>query len=192
MTLVPLAEAEIRKILEKAKAVARSRGYPQIADDFAQEAYIAIAGGRQTTFDNLLIDYLRAEYGRTRPHGGRPRQSRLSLEVSIDEVSRGGEGTPLRERLPSAGVDPGTFGPNWRDRIHLLGCDALIYELRFEDELSEAEIGEMFGVTESRICQIIKSRIEPVVTAAFVVGEVADIYADDPEYSKLLIDWIAI
>lgn len=50
----------------------------------------------------------------------------------------------------------------------------------------------MLGVTASRISQVIAARIKPAVEAAVVLAEAAAIYRDDPDYSRLLVNWITI
>jgi len=68
----------------------------------------------------------------------------------------------------------------------------LIYELRFEAEMLEHEIAELLGVTESRISQVIHGRIARAMEGAALREEIGDLYRDDPEFSKLVIQWIAV
>lgn len=68
----------------------------------------------------------------------------------------------------------------------------MIHELVFEQEVPARDVAGMLGVTESRISQIIMAKVKPAVEAAKVIDDAADLYRDDPDYSKLVVDWIAI
>lgn len=64
--------------------------------------------------------------------------------------------------------------------------------MRFEEEMSEQEIADRFGVSESRISQLLNGRIKREVESAVLLGEVMDTYRDDVRYSKLQVDWIKL
>lgn len=57
--------------------------------------------------------------------------------------------------------------------------------------MTELEIADILGITESRVSQIMRG-VERAVGAAAVLSEVASHYNDDPEYSKLEIRWITL
>jgi DNA-directed RNA polymerase specialized sigma subunit len=67
----------------------------------------------------------------------------------------------------------------------------MICQLYFDAEMVMADIGEMLDITESRVSQrllIVKKEIEKVSPLSEKLSE----YQDDPEYSKLCVDWITI
>lgn len=184
---------EIKKIQERARKHARARGYSQHADDFAQEAIIKLLADRRATIDQLFIDFLRHEYGDTRSPGGRGRSRANHTRQSLDEPQNGKEdGLSLHELIAGPGGDTNSERGNWKSRVNLRGRDALIFEMRFDLEMSELEIAEALGVTESRICQLLNGRIDRAAKDAVVLQEVASLYHDDEDYSKLEIKWIAI
>lgn len=60
-----------------------------------------------------------------------------------------------------------------------------------DEEITMAEVGEMLGVTESRICQrmgVIRKRVEKAVT----LDQALDLYNDGLIDPKLKVDWIKI
>lgn len=152
-----LTDDEIRTWIERLKSYARGRGYPQLADDFSQEAIAKYLQGRKATFEQLLTDFLRAEYGDTRPHNCNARSRATHGMQSLDTHDFG--------NLP---VAIGSFG---RDadgiREYLGGLEPdqrCIIILRYVWSFREAEIADCFGVTESRICQRLK-RIQSCISA---------------------------
>lgn len=58
--------------------------------------------------------------------------------------------------------------------------------------MPQAEVAEILGVTEARICQIVRGRVQRAVESAYLLGEALDLYRDDPETSKLRVDWIKL
>lgn len=61
-----------------------------------------------------------------------------------------------------------------------------------EDEEPAEVAAALLGVTESRVSQILRRKVARAMEAAHVRQEVGDLYRDDPEYSKLMVRWIAI
>lgn len=58
--------------------------------------------------------------------------------------------------------------------------------------MSQDDAGLLLGVTASRICQVINGPIKKAIEAVHVIAELADLYHDDPEYSKFAVDWIRL
>jgi len=184
---------EIKKLLAAARCYAVSQRKPDLADDFAQEAYLAYARGRKATLEQLFIDLLRKEYGDTRPSraGAGPRgRARF---VSLDQPpAPGDDGLLLHERLGRPGGDPEPERLTRGSGIYLVGRDALIHQAAFEEEMPRREIAAQLGITESRVSQIIKARIKPAIERAYVLQEAWDLYHDDPDYSKLQVGWMKL
>jgi RNA polymerase sigma factor (sigma-70 family) len=132
---------EMRRI---AAYKATKAGYPELADDFAQEALIALTRGRKATFSQLLTDFIRAEFGDRRHPTG-------SVQYQVTQAY-----TPLDSKQPTEELhaDPLDFYTHLaklepKDRAYLV--------LTHKWGLSLKEIGECFGVSESRICQEMKA-----------------------------------
>ena len=68
----------------------------------------------------------------------------------------------------------------------------MIADLVFDAEMPQREVAAIFGVTETRISQMIRAKILPEIRRAAVIEETWAIYNDDPDASKLLVRWIAI
>lgn len=194
-----MTNKEIKQLIERLKRYAVKRGYPQLADDFAQEAFIALSRGRKAKTKHLFIDFLRSEYGDTRNIGGaaRSRASFGSVELDLN-----GSGECLAAVGSTGGVrdslvtDPRTeatsqLGQGWRDWLVLGRRDEEICFLRYDAELSEREIAEMFGVTESRVCQILGGRIAKAIERAATFDEMRLRYKE-PDASLLEINWITV
>lgn len=67
---------------------ASKKGYSNIADDFAQFAIIKLLEGRKATIAQLLIDYLRAEFGDFRVGEKAPKIMDRKFAKDIDELSK--------------------------------------------------------------------------------------------------------
>lgn len=185
-------DSEIRKFIRRAKSYVYKRGRHELADDFSQEAVIALITGRKATIPQLYVDFLRKEYGDLRSPHGRARSSSLLYGTSLDQPASEDDATLLHELVPSHGGDSGPVGIDWRHRVTFRGRDALIAELRYDEGMSEKDIADILGVTESRVCQIIGRRINPQIESAVLLAERLALFHDDPEASRLLVDWIKI
>lgn len=204
---------EIKTLLMKARQHAIRYGYQEDADDFAQEAFIAIARGREPNLYHLFGDYLRKNFGDTRVRGNSAHKLRRHNRLSIDSFGEedGGQNDRLQFELSQranpggSGLLPESLRPDWRSRVFFENgrnrrrrrtdgrCSIsgeLVFEL-IEDGLSQLEISEICGVTEGRISQLMRD-IREKTNQALTLAEVWDTYIDDSEYSKLQIDWIAI
>jgi len=184
-------KADIEKLLSIARSHAKKRGYESIADDFAQEVYIEYAGGRKTTIKNLFIDFLREQYGSTRHPSGRARIAAVRTQVSLDAPAGDGIDALKHEFIGGAPDDSGPKRDPRRYDVDFRGREYLIYKLCVLDELSQDEVGEGFGLDPSRISQLL-SNVKKEIVAKALIDECYDFYKDDPEYSKLSIDWITL
>jgi RNA polymerase sigma factor for flagellar operon FliA len=90
-------------------------------------------------------------------------QLRLTSVVALDElVTVGRGGTSLAETLPDDSVpDPGAVMDGVESRrllaqavSQLVQRDRVVVTLYYFENLTLAEIGEVLGVTESRVCQL--------------------------------------
>lgn len=53
------------------------------------------------------------------------------------------------------------------------------------------DVAKSLGVTESRVSQLLRP-IKKAIEDAAILSEVMDDYRDDPEFSKLEVEWITI
>jgi DNA-directed RNA polymerase specialized sigma subunit len=134
----------IKAIRASAIYKATQKGYPlEWAEDFAQEACERIFHGRKATVSQLLIDYVRETQGATR----HAENKRIKLELHADGFD---------DEVLS---DPGITGtePDLLNYLNLLeGDDRAIMALKFAWDMTEPEIGAVFGVSGSRISQKVK------------------------------------
>ena len=52
------------------------------------------------------------------------------------------------------------------------------------------QISYVLGVTEGRVCQIMKWRIEPAIKKQAILNESMSEYRDFNDKSKLIVNWI--
>lgn len=189
----PLTPEELLEIQKLALAIARKHGHADIAEDFAQDAVVQALATRQRNVTWMLFDFLRREYGAARTASGRAKSRARRFAVPLDApASSDVDGPSLADTLGSPDPEPECLRGDWRTRVDLTGRAAVIHELVFEQEVPARDVAGMLGVTESRISQIIMAKVKPAVEAAKVIDDAADLYRDDPDYSKLVVDWIAI
>lgn len=175
----------------KARNAALARGWKNIADDFAAQVVIDLIEGRPGNIDWLFTDFLRREYGDTRSLSGSQRSADRLSGRSLDQPAGCESEMLLSECIGSPEPDPEPLGSSWRDRVVLFGRSAIIARLYLDLEFTEQEIGEIFGVSMSRISQLLRP-IKKTIEKAAIVEEIGDIYRSDKEYSKLEIQWIRI
>ena len=157
--------------------------------------YIARSRGRQASFAQLFIDYLRKYYGNTRSYRGCCESFEKHVRVSIvdekssdfierNDFSFGNSASGLSERELSA----------WGDRIFMGERDAKIkkvWDLCIEDNYSQKEAGEIINISSSRVSQII-TKIKKTLTELVILDEIASEYACCKEKSEIKINWIKI
>lgn len=149
---------QIEKFLGRARSVAIKWGYPQHADDFAQEAFIAISSGSHPKLEWLFIEFLRRQHGSSRTISGRLRQRAEKYATRLDApVSEDGNYGLNHDVVECSDSNPETELANRRTPINygiLTGRKRDIAVMYFEDELTAGKIGEIFGITESRVSQL--------------------------------------
>jgi DNA-binding CsgD family transcriptional regulator len=180
--------AELKQLWQRAYKHACWRRHHSIADDFAQEAVIAWNRGRKATVEQLLIDFLRKEYGGTGLRLSTRRGNRLSHR-SLDE-EQGDTGRTLGDSIAAPEGDPGAIRDTRQYGVSLNGAEVTVFEL-IQGGMSQDEIGDLLGVTPSRICQIFRS-VKKKTKDEVMLRDFYDTYNDFKESSELLINWIAI
>lgn len=175
-----MTDDEILRFQKRARHVASKYGYPQHADDFAQEVILTFIENpdRHSTVDQLFIDYLRKTHGNTRSVCG---AARAKAELTA---------CPLDDERDIAD-DTGDERRDWGCAFIFTGRKADIYQAYFIDEETEKTIAERFGVTESRICQILKP-MKKEIQEYYLYREFRERLEWDPDFTKLYVDWIRL
>jgi hypothetical protein len=139
------------ELRRRCETIAKRKGYPNEAEDFAQYAAEKWLLGRRTTVDQLFTDYLRQNYGDFRSPGGRDRAIGRHTQKAIDDNIQY-SGSNFRDSPDSRTyVRSGTQYLKEESRI-----DQACYMLFHMWGFLETEIGNLFGFSGSRVCQRIK------------------------------------
>ena len=161
-------------------------GLIDAVDRFDASRAIPFEAYARTRIQGAILDALRAEDHLSRRDRRRSREAdraedrlrmKLGRELSAEESERARRGTPrtLPHRqafVPVEDADDGSLGEEesafarvaaMQDHLRLRELVARLPErartilsLYYEEELTYREIGEVLGVTESRICQILR------------------------------------
>jgi hypothetical protein len=175
-----LRKYDVIEAQKRARYVAKKRGYPELADDFAQELALHwLSGhGKHQTVDQFFIDYLRTLYGRSGVCSDRSKYSERRNYVDLTEA---------RDiAAPSRDLEPK------REYSHLFsGRESVIYELYFVEERSGEAIGEYLGVTESRVSQLLAS-IKEVIKRHVVLMDGYERIEWDNSFLSFSIKWMSL
>ncbi len=148
---------QAKELWSKAKAYASRMGMERESEDFAQEVVERIWQGRKASIGQLYIDFLRERSGRKgeRCYGRRAIDGIGAVSIQALEEKAG---KPLDQLggVTNSGVDFGLDALGYLKSLWdpKLRCIALLYH---KWGFNEVEIGYLFGVTESRVSQWLKS-----------------------------------
>lgn len=143
-------EAAAKKIYSRARFVAIKYGHTQEAEDIAQSVLLQFIKNPKSkqTVEHAVIDYLRQNDWKSR---GKSRRFCLFNRAQQDD----------RFEIESIPAVFGSNGHGHESFERYLNClkteDRIITVLRYKWSLSESEIGYCFGISDSRVCQRIKS-----------------------------------
>lgn len=129
------------ELSNRARAFAYSKGFQAFADDFAQEVYISLSGGRKATFKRLLVDFMRQNFGDTRYPNSMKNKLQYHSEIDPDLMS-----TPAAEFESDFDTVVKMVEP--RDRTILI--------LKYYWGLEQCEIAHALGISEGRVTQLLK------------------------------------
>ena len=136
------SDIQIKKFQNKAKRIAKRDGYEFLADDFSSWATLKFIEGRKAKISQMLVDFLRLEFGRS---SNKKVLSRI-LNQEYDDLR-----TIDRSKLNMDLVEFEQFLNSIIDQK-----DRAIVILYCIWNLTIKEIGYCFGISESRISQIFK------------------------------------
>ena len=143
-----MAALEMPKLWYQARDYARFRGFHNDAEDFAQECYMKIKGGRHTTIENIFIDFIRERFGRNR----KKKDDYVSLDVL--------QYTNIEDREH----DEAKFEKSQIMGLitYLSGLDRAIFALRFLYGFSQQEVGYCFDLTIPSVSLRLKKITETI------------------------------
>lgn len=183
---------EALRLHKRCKTHAIRSGYPELADDFAQEAFIGWSQGWRQTVEQAFIDFLRHQYGDPRSAVGLERQRTEARSISLDAPGGSGEGESLGhdfiglpEEQPEPVRSPGGF------EYLFSGRELAIYERYFIDEATEVTIAEELGVSESRVSQILGS-MKRKIRAEALMQELRERMEADDSIGVYQVEWITL
>lgn len=187
-----LTNEEILKFQKRARYVAAKRGYPELADDFAQEVFIAFARGWHSTVEQLFSSYLRGEHGDTRTQCGLERRRAKARTVSLDQpIDEEEGGTNYHDLIGDPNQHTGDIESNWGATHLLTTRQATLYQLFYIEGYKQVEMASLLGIHPAYICHLMKP-LKREVENMKVMSEVWERYMSEPGYSKLAIDWIRL
>jgi DNA-directed RNA polymerase specialized sigma24 family protein len=143
------------ELMERCRKFAIKKGFPQLADDFRQEAAMGMLGPKQK-IEHAFIDFLRKYLGakNRNPHIYEAKKAERTASRDLDRIEM------LYNPLPEVPFDDILKAiPNNIDRA--------VVSLYFVWGLSCREIGLCFGVSESRICKRLNSSLETLKTTYY-------------------------
>jgi len=121
----------------------RARFYRDIEDDFAQYCLLRYLEGSKATVEQLLVDFLRKNYGR--PKGRRNMTIKNTMSLSNSE-----------EVLQQVSVNEHNSDfSKIMDKLE--GVERTIAVLHFKWDFTLKEIGEVLDVSESRVSQLLSA-----------------------------------
>lgn len=152
-------DEEIKKLQDRVRRWFTVRKYVSIADDGAQEYALGLLEGKHKhqTIDQFCIDYLRQRFGssRTKSHG--QRQNFEYADSFEPDLHTGANGS-CDVRALENGRDADVHLRHFRE------VDRACFYLVHYWGLSEVEVGDIFGFSESRVSQRLK-RIQSSLSA---------------------------
>lgn len=134
-----MSKYDIEELRSVAIYSATAAGHGSIAEDFAQEATLALSQGRKATISQLLTDFIRHEYGRseTGAKGYMWNEKRGFLE--LDHTQEG---------------EPHSYNLDFNKHLSCLDSIERAYVVLYHKwGLSLLEIGDAFGLSEGRVSQ---------------------------------------
>jgi DNA-directed RNA polymerase specialized sigma24 family protein len=147
-----------KKLRGRAIYSATRKGHAEFAEDIAQSVLLKFCEGRgkHQTVDQAVLDTLRSEYGVAR-NGSDVRKRNLFRAEPLEAV-------------PRVRVDSSSGGDFERIIRVLRGTERAMVKLIYEWGFKAKEVGDLFGVTESRISQRL-FEVQKRISSAMAIEE---------------------
>lgn len=150
-TWIELSQPQIAAAKHKAYQVAIAFKVPNLIDDLAQEYLISLSKGNKSTCQQILIDIIRREFGRTDKSR---RHTNALVSKNPKSLKR------LKDKSTSLEDKPLFWLLSNLKNVNEIERGALI--LYFKYGLTYLEIGEVYSRTEGWACKIIKGAIKQI------------------------------
>jgi DNA-directed RNA polymerase specialized sigma24 family protein len=182
---------EISQFKRRARHIARTRGYAEYADDFAQDIFQSLSRGRHATIEQLFVDFLRKERGDLRTDSGRARAAGTSKALSLDAPVNRDQPELLNHEV-LAGERTAEHGELGGQSAHLFSGDELeLYDLHFVEQCAQNEIAEYFGMSEAWVSIKIR-KMRARIVEHHTSKRLRDRFEEDSNFGVLEVEWITM
>jgi RNA polymerase sigma factor (sigma-70 family) len=157
-----LTRKDLERFEKRARYCANKYGHPELADDFVGEVFEALARGWRQTVDQACLEFIRKLYGRSGSPGYTAKLAAKHRTISIHGFTDQNENLlRLSEFIADPRGDSRNVIESWsvsHITRKLKYREREFVRLYFEQDMNFRLIGEQFGVSESRVSQVM-SRI---------------------------------
>lgn len=168
---------EIILLQKRAKKIACKKGYQQYAEDFSQEIFISFCRNWNSTFDQMWVDFIRKNQINLRTQKGKLQSNYTHVQYLDSVINQNIESYDPVEKLIE------------EENKYLIYSNLTTKEYTIlnaiNNGLTLAQIGIIYSVTESRICQLLRIIKEKIQIIQFGNNE----YLNN---SSMEIEWIKI
>jgi DNA-binding Xre family transcriptional regulator len=193
--------SSIEHLYKKAIKEARYRGHSEIAEDFAGWITLKWLEGKaqHQTLSQSLIDYLRGEYGSAgircgsdallRSRRAKTNSQELNDETVEESLERLWASSSYAEAIDRESSDNKQESVDTRELISIR--DETFYKMIIEDEMTLKEVGDVFGITESRVSQIWAETKKRSFTS-LGLNKLKEKLQDNENFTKVEVEWITL
>jgi hypothetical protein len=191
-----MSRRSITELYERAIRHGRAKGLDFESEDFAGwcvERWLRGKGQHQT-FDQAFIDYRRGVHGNSRSSIGRKKQSAEHHYYTITPAEDDEIGQRTLRSAERALADMSREPA--RDRridddpaAHITGRAQTMWDLVHSDEWTMKEVGDIYGITESAVCLILK-RSNIKIAKALQLADMRE-RVENGE-TEMRIEWITL
>lgn len=139
--------AAIKQATKETKRWALANGFDSDVEDMTQYVLMRLSQKRKSRVSNICIDYVRLHYGRTGSRSYKIQSSKSNEKRFYSELNEETCALEIAYDLNLESLDFEKF------QNYLHSKERAILTLRFKWGMTESEIGDCFGITESRVSQ---------------------------------------